>query len=67
MATGTVTSFNAVQGYGFIAPDDDSANVFVNFSAIDHGGLEALQQGQRVEYEAQPGPEGLRASTVRPL
>ncbi len=67
MATGIVTSFNAVQGYGFITPDDDSANVFVNLSAIEHGGLDALQEGQRVEYEAQRGPEGLRATSVHPL
>lgn len=67
MPTGTVTSFNTVQGYGFIAPDDDSANVFVNFSTIEHDGFEALQEGQRVEYEAQPGPEGLRATSIRSL
>ncbi len=48
MPTGTVTSFNAVEGYGLITPDDGSANAFVHFSALEDGGLRALQEGLRV-------------------
>jgi CspA family cold shock protein len=67
MATGTVKSFNAVEGYGLITPDDGSATVFVHFTAVDGEGFGELTQGQQVEFEAAQGPAGLQATAVRPL
>jgi cold shock protein len=67
MATGTVKWFNAEKGFGFIAPDDNSADIFVHFSAIESGGYRELQEGQKVEFEAQQGPKGMQAASVRPL
>jgi CspA family cold shock protein len=67
MAEGTVKWFNADKGYGFIAPDDGTADVFVHHSAIQADGFRSLQDNQRVSYTAGRGPKGPQAEEVRPL
>jgi cold shock protein len=44
-AIGTAKGFNAEKGVGFIAPDDNSANVIVHFSAISNDGFRELPEG----------------------
>lgn len=51
MATGTVKWFNATKGYGFIQPDDGSADVFVHISAVERAGMSSLNDGQKLSYE----------------
>lgn len=58
MSVGTVKWFNSVKGYGFISPDDGSKDAFVHISAVERAGLPGLAEGQRVEYELQPGKNG---------
>src|SRR3954469_467233 len=59
MVQGTVKWFNAEKGFGFITPDDGSADVFVHFSAIaDQGGYRSLDEGQRVDFETSQGQRG---------
>ncbi|HWM17082.1 MAG TPA: cold-shock protein [Microbacterium sp.] len=65
MATGTVKWFNADKGFGFIAPDDGSADVFAHFSAIESGGYRSLEENQRVEFDTAQGPKGLQAEKIR--
>ena len=66
MATGTVKWFNAEKGYGFIAPDDGGADVFVHYSAIQSGGYRSLEEAQKFSFEVQQGPKGPQASNVQP-
>jgi CspA family cold shock protein len=67
MAQGTVKWFNAEKGFGFIAPDDGSADVFVHHTAIQADGYRTLQENQRVEFTAGQGQKGPQAEEVRPL
>ncbi|CAH0339942.1 MULTISPECIES: cold-shock protein [unclassified Rhizobium] len=51
MSTGTVKWFNSTKGFGFIQPDEGSADVFVHISAVERSGMRELTEGQKVEYE----------------
>jgi len=64
MATGTVKWFNESKGFGFIAPDDGSKDVFVHFSAIASEGFRTLAEGQQVTFNVEDGPKGPQASNV---
>lgn len=64
MTVGTVKWFNAEKGFGFIAPEDGSADVFVHFSAIQSQGFKELQENDRVEFETVQGDKGLQAANV---
>jgi CspA family cold shock protein len=67
MTQGTVKWFNSEKGFGFIAPDDGSADIFVHHSAIETEGYRSLEENQRVEFTASRGPKGMQADQVRPL
>jgi CspA family cold shock protein len=67
MATGTVKWFDSAKGFGFIAPDDGSKDVFAHFSAIEGSGHRNLDENQKVEFEVEQGPRGLQATSIRGL
>ncbi|WP_345694823.1 cold-shock protein [Kitasatospora terrestris] len=67
MAQGTVKWFNGEKGFGFIAPDEGGADVFVHFSAVVGSGYRNLEENQRVEFEIQQGQRGPQAVEVKPL
>jgi CspA family cold shock protein len=65
MAQGIVKWFNGEKGFGFIAPDDGSKDVFVHFSAIAGDGYKSLDENQRVEFDTVAGQKGPQAENVR--
>ena len=65
MKTGIVKWFDASKGFGFIAPEDGTKDVFVHHSAImGNDSYKSLDEGQRVSYEVQNGPKGPSAANV---
>ncbi|MFN8048640.1 MAG: cold shock domain-containing protein [Ancrocorticia sp.] len=66
-ATGTVKWFNSEKGFGFIAPDDGSADLFVHQTEIDVRGFRSLDEGQKVSFDTKEGNKGLQAAKVQPL
>lgn len=65
MASGVVKWFNEAKGFGFIAPDDGSTDLFAHFSAIQMSGYKTLKEGQKVIFEITQGPKGKQAADIR--
>jgi len=64
MATGIVKWFNMAKGFGFIAPDEGGADVFVHVSAVERSGLTGLREGQAVSFDVENDPRKNKPSAV---
>jgi CspA family cold shock protein len=64
MAQGTIKKVIAEKGFGFI--EGEKGELFFHHSALVGTAIEALNEGQTVEYEEGRGPKGPRAENVRP-
>ncbi len=65
MATGTVKFFNTTRGFGFIAPDDGSKDIFVHISAVQQSDIEYLVEGQKVSFDVEQESRGPKAVNLR--
>jgi CspA family cold shock protein len=61
MSNGTVKFFNNAKGFGFIAPDDGSKDVFVHANDL----TDEIREGDKVTFDVEEGPKGLNAINVK--
>lgn len=55
---GTVKFFNHSRGFGFIAPEDGSKDVFVHATALEASGIPSVDEGDKVTFEIEDDPRG---------
>lgn len=58
MANGTVKWFNATKGFGFIAPQGSTQDVFLHISSMERAGIRSLDDGQEVTFDVERGRDG---------
>jgi CspA family cold shock protein len=63
MANGTVKWFNSQKGFGFIAPEQGSRDVFVHISALERAGIQHLDDGQAVTFDIEAGRDGRESAS----
>ena len=61
MSKGTVKFFNDSKGFGFIAPDDGTKDVFVHQSGL----IDKITKGDEVSYDVERSEKGLNAVNVK--
>ena len=61
MNTGKIKYFNETKGFGFITPQDGSADVFVHVSALKN----QVSEGDVVTYDVERTPKGINATNVK--
>ncbi|UCG92479.1 MAG: cold-shock protein [candidate division WOR-3 bacterium] len=64
MVYGKVKWFDSKKGYGFIAKEDGTGDVFVHFEDIAGSGYRSLNEGDRVTFEITQSPKGQKATNV---
>jgi len=61
MKEGKVKFFNVTKGFGFITPDDGTADVFVHESGLSS----KIKDNDRVQFETERGKKGVNAVRVQ--
>ncbi len=62
--SGSIKWFDVGKGYGFIVPDDGSADVLLHVTCLRRDGYQSAYEGARVVFEVITGPKGLQAFRI---
>jgi CspA family cold shock protein len=62
---GTVKFYNSSKDFGFITPDGAGKDVFVHAAAIEAAGMQTLNEGDRVIFDAQQDTRGPKAVNLK--
>jgi CspA family cold shock protein len=60
----TVKWYNSSKGFGFVTPDDGSADVFLHVSVVEQAGLQGLDEGAILVCDLADGQKGAQVSTI---
>ncbi len=62
--SGAIKWFDVAKGYGFVVPDDGSADVLLHVTTLRRSGFQSAQEGARIVCEAQQRSKGLQVFRV---
>lgn len=62
---GMVKWYNPEKGFGFMAPENGEADIFVHATALTRSGLAGLEEGQSVFFQPGQGKKGIEVRTIR--
>ena len=65
MQKGVVKFFNNAKGYGFVAPEDGSKDVFVHISSLQKCGLETLEENDNVEFTVEEHKDRMAVGEIK--
>lgn len=55
---GTVKFFNHSRGFGFVAPDDGSKDVFIHATALEAAGIPSVDEGTKITFDIEDNSRG---------
>ena len=61
---GAVKFFDANKGFGFITRDDGAGDVFLHASILKKAGIQGLNEGDRLDFDIEEVPKGVRATRI---
>jgi CspA family cold shock protein len=62
--SGTIKWFDVSKGFGFIIPDDGSADVLLHVTCLRRDGFQTAYEGARIVCEALARPKGMQAFRI---